>query len=44
MIRVVIYADKTIVEKGTTATFTLTFTSAGDSTKQDTVTAQVVAK
>jgi hypothetical protein len=44
MIRVVIYADKTIVEKGTTATFTLTFTSAGDSTKQDTVTAAVVAK
>ena len=44
MIRVVIYADKTIVAKGTTATFTLTFTSVNDSTKQDTVRATVVAK
>ncbi len=44
IIRVVIYADKTIVAKGTTATFTLTFTSVNDSTKQDTVRATVVAK
>jgi hypothetical protein len=44
MIRVVIYANKTIVAKGTTATFTLTFTSASDSTRQDTVRATVVAK
>jgi len=44
MIRVVIRADKTIVAKGTTATFTLTFKSVSDSTKQDTVRATVVAK
>jgi hypothetical protein len=44
MIRLVIQADKTIVAKGTTATFTLTFTSVNDSTKQDTVRATVVAK
>ncbi len=44
MIRVVIQADKTIVAKGTTATFTLTFTSVSDSTKKDTVRATVVAK
>ncbi len=43
MIRVVIYADKTVA-KGTTATFTLTFTSASDATKQDAVRATVVAK
>jgi hypothetical protein len=43
MIRVVIYADKTVA-KETTTYFALTFTSASDSTKQDTVTAEVVAK
>jgi hypothetical protein len=44
MIRVVIYADKTILTKGDAAIFNLTFTSATDSTKQDTVSAAVVAK
>jgi hypothetical protein len=45
MIRVVVTVpDKTLVLKNTTQTFTLTFTSASDPTKQDTVSAAVVAK
>jgi hypothetical protein len=45
MIRVeVTVPDKTVVFKGTTATFTLTFTSAGDPSKQDTVRITAVAK
>jgi hypothetical protein len=45
MIRVeVTVPDKTVVAKGTTATFTLTFTSASNPTEQDTVRITVVAK
>ena len=44
MIRVEVTADKILVFKGTTATFTLTFSSAADPTKQDTVRVTVVAK
>jgi hypothetical protein len=44
MIRVVIYADKTIVTRSTTATFILTFTSASNPSQQDTVVAAVVAR
>ncbi|MGD1019661.1 MAG: choice-of-anchor D domain-containing protein [Verrucomicrobiia bacterium] len=43
MLRVVITADKTVT-RSSQATFTLTFTSANDTTKQDTVTAGVLAK
>jgi hypothetical protein len=44
MIRVEVLADKIQVFKGTTATFTLTFSSAGDPTKQDTVRVTVIAR
>ena len=44
MIRVEVLADKNIVAKGTTKTFTITFTSASDPTKQDAVRATVTAK
>jgi hypothetical protein len=44
MIRIQVLADKNIVAKGTTKTFTLTFSSASDPSKQDTVRATVTAK
>ncbi len=44
MIRVEVFADKTLVGKGTAATFTLTFTSVSDPTKVDVVKATVIAK
>ena len=44
MIRIEVFADKNTVAKGTTKTFTLTFSSAADPTKQDTVRATVTAR
>ncbi|HVM60227.1 MAG TPA: choice-of-anchor D domain-containing protein [Verrucomicrobiae bacterium] len=44
MIRAELFANKTLVSKGTTATFALTFTSANDPTQQDTVWITGVAK
>jgi hypothetical protein len=44
MLRAVVFADKTIVAKGTTAIFTVTFTSANDPTRQDTVQIAAVAR
>jgi hypothetical protein len=44
MVRVEVLADKNIVAKGTTKTFTLTFSSTNDPTRQDTVRATVTAK
>jgi hypothetical protein len=43
MLRVEIFADKTVA-KGTTAIFTVTFSSASDPTKQDTIRITAVAK
>ncbi len=44
MIRVEVLADKTVVGKGNTQTFKLTFTSANDPTKVDAVNATVMVK
>jgi hypothetical protein len=44
MIRVEVFADKTLVSKGVTKTFNLTFTSVGDPTKVDVVKATVIAR
>ena len=44
MIRVEVFADRALVAPGTTKTFTLTFTSAGDPTKQDAVRVTVIAR
>ncbi len=44
MIRAEVFADKTLVAKGTTATFTLTFTSASNPAAQDTVRITAVAR
>lgn len=44
MIRVEVFADKVHVGKGTTGIFTLTFSSASDPTKQDTVRITTIAK
>ena len=44
MLRVEVTADKINVFKGTTATFTLTFSSAADPTRQDTVRVTVTAR
>jgi hypothetical protein len=44
MIRVEVFADKTLVQKGVSNTFKLTFTSASDPTKVDVVKATVTAK
>ena len=44
MIRVEVFADKILVAKGTTKTFTLTFSSAADPTRQDTVRVTAIAR
>jgi hypothetical protein len=44
MILAEVFADKTIVEKGTTAIYTLTFSSASDPTRQDAVRIAAVAR
>ena len=44
MIRIEVFADKTLVGKGVSKTFKLTFTSAGDPTKVDAVRATVVTR
>jgi hypothetical protein len=44
MIRAEVFADKTLVKKGTQATFTLTFTSVSDTAQQDTVRITALAK
>jgi hypothetical protein len=44
MIRVEVFADKTLVSKGVTKTFNLTFTSVGDPTKVDVVKATVITR
>jgi hypothetical protein len=44
MIRVEVFADKINVAKGTTGTFTLTFSSVGDPTRQDTVRVTAIAR
>lgn len=44
MILVEVFADKTVVTKGTTAIFTLTFTSVNDPSAQDTVRITAVGK
>jgi hypothetical protein len=44
MLRVVVFADKTLVPKGCNAGFNLTFTSASDPTRQDTVRITAIAK
>ncbi|HXI82565.1 MAG TPA: choice-of-anchor D domain-containing protein [Verrucomicrobiae bacterium] len=44
MIRIEVFADKTLVGKGATDTFTLTFASVSDPTKVDVVKATVIAK
>lgn len=44
MLRIEVFADKTLIAKGVTKTFTLTFTSVSDPTKVDVVKATVVAR